>query len=106
MDASGIKDMFLDTIGGTSLDDAIVDKLLTDSLIFLNQRTAHIGVDFLNDYTLLTLQTMQYYYDLLQRNFDDAAKNRKEILQLAQEVTNDLTQVEQADFPNYMGDRG
>lgn len=106
MDASGVKDMFLDTIGGTSLEDVTIDKLLTDSLIFLNQRTSHIGVDFTNDYTLLVVQTMQYYYDLLQRNFDDAAKNRKEIMQLAQEVINDLTQVEQADFPNYIGDRG
>ena len=106
MDASGIKDMFLDAIGGTSLDDATVDKLLTDSLNLLNQKTSHIGVDFVNDYSLLTLLAMQYYYDLLQRNYDDAAKNEKEITRLSQQVTNDLIQVEQADFPNYMGDRG
>lgn len=106
MDRTDMKEMFTDIIGGTSLDDSTIDSILTDSLRLLNQITAHIGVDFLTDYSLLVALTMQYYYDIGRRNYESAKLALKEIQNQAVQAHYDFVQNEQADWPNYMGDRG
>ena len=106
MDKTDMKEMFVDIVGGTSVEDDVQDKLVSDSLRLLNQLTAHIGVDFMNDYTLLVIQAMTYFYDVAQRNYEAAKLNYKELEKQALQAHNDFVQVEQADFPHYIGDRG
>lgn len=106
MNASAIKDMFLDIIGGTSLDDDAIDKLYDNALKLLNQLTANIGADFVNDHTIPLLLALQFQYDLIQRNYDDADKGFKSLTRFAKEIVDDWTQDEQIEQINYMGDRG
>jgi len=106
MDRTDLKEMFNDVVGGVAVDDDTLNEMVTQSLRLLNQLTAHIGVDFMTDYTLLVMQTMQYYYDLAQRNYEAAKLNYKEIVNQCLQAHNDFVQVEQADFANYIGDRG
>ena len=105
MDASGIKDLFLDMIGGTSLEDVTVDKIYENGIKLLNQYTAHVGADFINDHTVVVLLAMQVQYDLVQRNYDDADKGLKALIRFTTEITNDTTQDEQVDQVNHMGDQ-
>jgi len=105
MDNTDLKEMFLDAVGGTSLEDDTVSQFLTDSLMLLDQLTAHQGVDFREESPLLIIQAMQYYYDLAQRNNAAAKENLAAIMGLITQHNHDFVQVEQEDYPNYMGDR-
>ena len=105
MDATDVKDMFLDVVGGTSLDEATVDRLFTEGLALLDQLTAHQGVNFMETNPLLVVQSMQYYYGLLQHNAAGAKEDLAALTTIVTQLNNDFIQVEQADWPNYMGDR-
>lgn len=105
MDNTDLKEMFIDVVGGTSLEDDTVSQFLTDSLMLLDQLTAHQGVDFREDSPLLIIQAMQYYYDLAQRNNAAAKDNLVAIMGLITQHNHDFVQDEQEDYPNYMGDR-
>jgi hypothetical protein len=103
MDRSDVKDMFIETIGGTSLEDYIVDNILIESLALLDQLTAHRGTNFLVDNPVLVTQVMQYYYDLVQRNTAAAKESLVSIMTLVTQINYDFIQVEQDASINYMG---
>ena len=105
MDRTDIKNMFLDIVGGSSYDEDTIDTILTDSLKLLNRLTSHIGIDFVTDEQMLTIETMQYFYDLTQRNYATAKEDLEHITGLAKQCHDDFIQVEQEYYSNYMGDR-
>ena len=106
MDSKDIRELFLDMVGGTTLEDDAVDKLVTDAEMLLGQITGRVGVDFMNKATTLFLLAMQYYYELIQNNFEASKGTLTNVQFLANQFHYDYVQEEQADFPNYMGDRG
>ena len=103
MDRADVKDMFIETVGGTSLDDSIIERMLVESLTLLDQLTSHQGVDFVNTNPILVMQVMQYYYDLSQRNTAAAKESLVAIIGLVNQISYDFVQLEQADWVNYMG---
>jgi hypothetical protein len=103
MDRADVKDMFVDSVGGTSLEDSTIERILIDSLTLLDQLTARQDIDFVNDSPVLVMQTMQYYYDLAQRNFASAKDGLAAVVALVTQFNHDYVQVEQAERVNYMG---
>lgn len=106
MDSQDIRELFLDMIGGTTLEDDTINKFIDDADMLLSQITGWTGVDFMNRATSLFLLGMSYYYDLFSKNFDAAKATLESVKFLATQFHFDYVQEEQVDFPNYMGDRG